>query len=63
MASLFKKPEVELKNAVWHIKVYKGKISIEHRASGQKLENLNIGDLKNLSAIVGSAVTTVIEGE
>jgi len=62
MASLFKRPEVELKNAVWHIKVYQGKISVEHRPSGQKLEGLDIGDLKTLSAIVGSAVITIIEG-
>lgn len=63
MVDLFKRPETELKNAIWHIKVVKGKISIEHRPSGQKLENLNIGDLKTLSAIVGSAVVTIIEGE
>jgi len=63
MVDLLKRPETELKNTVWHIKVVKGKISIEHRPSGQKLENLNIGDLKTLSAIVGSAVVTIIEGE
>jgi hypothetical protein len=63
MVDWLKRPETELKNTVWHIKVFKGKISIEHRPSGQKLENLTIEDLKNLSAIVGSAVITIIEGE
>jgi len=63
MVDFIKRPETELKNAIWHVKVVKGKISIEHRPTGQKLEDLNIGDLKTLSAIVGSAVVTIIEGE
>jgi len=58
MVDLFKRPEIELRNVEWHIKIFKDKISIEHRASGQKLEITDFQDLKSLLGILGSAITS-----
>ena len=56
MVDLFKKPEIELKNIEWHVKIYKDKITIEHRKTAQKIEIENITDLKSLLSLIGSAI-------
>lgn len=53
---LFKRPEIELRNAEWHIKIFKDKIIIEHRKSGNKIELTDFEDLKSLISLLGSAI-------